>query len=155
MLCKKSYALLGTLGITLYHMHALANPHESTISSHHMNSHGILIHRSSQRLQLPMHKTIPFLYPSATTQSLPISHSFTTLNCPLPPLFLSMPFGLIPPCALLASLNRPCSISCLPELVIRLCAAIRSGGAPVCLSRPELNVPRRVSPTPCKANVRY
>ena len=83
-------------------------------------------------------------------------HSLTTLNPPLPPgfpsLFLRMPFTCgvpTPPVCLLASLNLPLSISCLPESVTRWCPAIVSAGALKRLSTALFKVPRRVSPAPC------
>ena len=76
-------------------------------------------------------------------------YSFTTLNCPCPPLFLSIPLVPGPPCCLLCSLKCPLSISCLPAFRTRSFWACCSGVAWKRRSTEELRVPRRVSPTPC------
>ena len=89
-------------------------------------------------------------------------HSLTTLNPPLPPgfpsLFLKMPLTCgvpTPPDCLLASLNLPLSISCLPASVTRWCPAIVSAGALKRLSTALLRVPRRVSPAPCHESYQH
>ncbi len=78
-------------------------------------------------------------------------HSFTTLNCPSPPLLRSIPLtGLpIPPACLLVSLRCPLWISALPASRTAWLWASVSGRLSKCLSIPELSVPRSVSPTPC------
>lgn len=83
------------------------------------------------------------------------THSFTTLNCPSPPLFRSIPLtGLpIPPACLLVSLRCPLWISALPASRTAWLWASVSGRLSKRLSIPELSVPRSVSPTPCIACV--
>ena len=93
------------------------------------------------------------LSPSSSSHNKKNTHSFTTLNCPCPPLFRKIPFGFRPPCALLLSLNRPLSISCLPPSRTWLFLAIASGFCPTRLSIAWLKVPRRVSPAPCTHRV--
>ena len=89
--------------------------------------------------------------PSSSIHSADNPHSFTTLSCPCPPLFRSIPFGLIPPCALLLSLSRPLSTSCLPPSRTRLFFSTAAESPPPCLSSAWFKVPRRVSPAPWRS----
>ena len=74
------------------------------------------------------------LSPPSCSRNKKNTHLFTTLNCPCSPLFRKIPFGFMPPCALLLSLNRPLSISCLPPSRTWLFLAIASGFCPTRLS---------------------